>query len=96
MTAEGNRHPAGRVRGVGANCSLNNQEKSLGHADDANWTYSGHLRSAITRSRRCGRRQLFVMQAARQRSDAHPEGLADPMAGQWCRGRRDEAGRVGK
>jgi len=51
ITAEGNRHPAGRVRGVGANCSLNNQEKSLGHADDANWTYSGHLRSAITRSR---------------------------------------------
>jgi hypothetical protein len=36
------------------------------------------------------------MQATRHRSDAHPEGLADPMAGQWCRGRHDEADLVGK
>jgi hypothetical protein len=39
---------------------------------------------------------MFVMQATRHRSDAHPEALADPTAGWWCRGRRDEAGRVGK
>jgi hypothetical protein len=43
------------------------------------------LCSAITRSRRRGRRQIFVMQAAQNRSGAHPEGLADPMAGEWCR-----------
>jgi hypothetical protein len=36
------------------------------------------------------------MHATRQRSDAHPEALADPMAGEWCRGGHDEAGRVGK
>ena len=52
------------------------------------------LCSAITRSR--GRRQTFVMQATRHRSGAHPEGLADPTAGRWCRGGHDEAGQVGK
>jgi hypothetical protein len=39
------------------------------------------LCSAITRSRQRGRRQIFVMQAAQHRSDAHREALADPMAG---------------
>jgi len=37
--------------------------------------------SAITRSRQRGRQQIFVMQATQQRSGAHPEGLADSMAG---------------
>jgi hypothetical protein len=36
------------------------------------------------------------MHATRQRSDAHPEGLADSTAGSWWRGRHDEAGLVGK
>ena len=54
------------------------------------------LCSAITRSRQRGRRQIFVMRAARHRSDAHPEGLADPTAGQWCRGGHKETGGVGK
>jgi hypothetical protein len=36
------------------------------------------------------------MQANRHRSDAHPEALADPMAGERCRGGHDEAGQVGK
>jgi transposase-like protein len=50
--------------------------------------------SAITRSRR--RQQIFVMQAAQHRSGAHREALADPMADRWCRGRHEEAGRVGE
>jgi len=54
------------------------------------------LCSAITRSRRRGRRQVFVMQAARQQLGAHPEALAESTAGQWCRGGHDEAGQVGK
>jgi hypothetical protein len=47
---------------------------------------NGHLCSAITRSRRRGRRQTFVMRATRHRFDAHPKALADPTAGQWYRG----------
>jgi len=39
------------------------------------------LCSAITRSRQRGRWQIFVMQAARHRSGANLEVLADPMAG---------------
>ena len=54
------------------------------------------LCSAIARSRRRGRRQVFVMQAARQQLGAHPEALAESTAGQWCRGGHDEAGQVGK
>jgi len=38
---------------------------------------------------------MFVMQATQHRFDAHPEGLADSTAGEWCRGRRNEDGRVG-
>ena len=41
-------------------------------------------------------RQMFVMQATRHRSDAHPEGLVDPTTGRWCRGRHDETGLVGE
>jgi hypothetical protein len=37
-----------------------------------------------------------MIQGTQHRSGAHPEGLADPMAGQWCRGRPDEAGQVGE
>jgi hypothetical protein len=37
-----------------------------------------------------------MMQATRHRSGAHPEGLADSTAGQWCRGGHNEAGQVGK
>jgi len=37
-----------------------------------------------------------MIQAAQHRSGAHPEALADPMAGQWCRGRHVEADQVGK
>jgi hypothetical protein len=51
------------------------------------------LRSAITRSRPRGRRQVFVMHATRHRCGAHPVGLLRPTAGEWCRGRHDEAGR---
>ena len=40
--------------------------------------------------------QTFVMRATRHRSGAHPEGLADPTAVEWCRGGHDEAGQVGK
>ena len=54
------------------------------------------LCSAITRSRRRGRRQMFVMRANRQRPGAHPESLADPMEGKWCRGGHDESGQVGE
>jgi hypothetical protein len=36
------------------------------------------------------------MQATQHRSGAHPEALAEPMAGWWCRGRDDEAGQVDK
>ena len=50
-------------------------------------SWSG-LCSAITRSRERGRQQIFVMQATQQRSGAHPEALADPMAGESRRGRR--------
>jgi hypothetical protein len=39
------------------------------------------LCSAITRSRRRGHQQIFVMQATQHRSDAHADTLADPMAG---------------
>jgi hypothetical protein len=39
---------------------------------------------------------MFVTQATRHRPGAHPEALAEPTAGQWCRGRHDEAGQVGK
>jgi hypothetical protein len=39
---------------------------------------------------------MFVMQATRHRSGAHPEGLADSIAGKLRRGRHDEAGPVGK
>jgi len=53
-----------------------------------------HLCSAITRSRRRGRRQIFVMQAVQHRSDAHAEALADSMAGWWCRGRHDFRWRI--
>jgi len=53
-------------------------------------------RSAITRSRRRGHQQILVRRATRQRSDAHAEALADPMAGQWCRGGSNEAGQIGK
>jgi len=35
------------------------------------------------------------MQATQDRSDAHPEALADSTAG-WRRGRHDEAGKVGE
>jgi len=67
--------------------------------------------SARTRSRWRGRRQVLVVQAARQRPGAHPGALADPTAGQWRRRRlslrwrvghartereHDEAGQVGK
>lgn len=50
---------------------------------------------AITRCRG-GRRQIFVMQATRHLSGAHTEGFANWMVGNWCRGRHDEAGQVGK
>jgi hypothetical protein len=36
------------------------------------------------------------MQATQDRSDAHPEALADSTVGQWFRGRHDEACQVGK
>jgi hypothetical protein len=36
------------------------------------------------------------MQATRHRSGAVPEGLTDPTAGEWRRGRRNEAGHVGE
>jgi hypothetical protein len=39
---------------------------------------------------------MFVMQATRHRPGGHPEALADPMVGEWCRGRHDEAGQVGE
>jgi hypothetical protein len=52
--------------------------------------------SAIARSRRRGRRPMFVTRATQHRSGAHPEGLADSTAGWWCRRRHDEAGQVGK
>jgi hypothetical protein len=39
---------------------------------------------------------MFVMQATQHRSGAHPEALADPTAGEWCRGGHNEAGQVGK
>jgi hypothetical protein len=39
---------------------------------------------------------MFVMQATQHRSGAHREALADPTAGEWCRGRRNEVGQVGK
>jgi hypothetical protein len=39
---------------------------------------------------------MFVTRATRHRSDAHPEALANPMTGQWCRRRHDEAGQVGE
>jgi hypothetical protein len=35
------------------------------------------------------------MQATLHRSRAHAEGIADSMAGEWCRRRLDEAGQVG-
>lgn len=47
------------------------------------------LCSANTRSGRCGHQQIFVMQATQQRSGAHHEALADPMAGLLSRRRRD-------
>ena len=53
------------------------------------------LCSANIRSRRCARPQVFVMRATRHRTGAHPEGLADSMAGQCRRGRPDEACQVG-
>ena len=43
-----------------------------------------------------GRPQSFVMQAARHRSGAHPEGLAKSMTTRWCRGGHDEAGQIGE
>jgi hypothetical protein len=49
---------------------------------------------AKIRSRPRGRQPIFVMQTAQHRSGAHAEALADPMAGEWCRGGHDEAGRV--
>ena len=53
-----------------------------GYEVSAQWTeLRAGLCSAITRSRQNGRRQIFVMQAAQHRSDAHREALADPMAG---------------
>jgi len=48
------------------------------------------LCSAITRSRRRGRRHTFVMQATQHRPGVHPESLADSMVGQWCRGEHVE------
>jgi hypothetical protein len=39
---------------------------------------------------------MLVMQAARHRPGAHIEGLTDPTAGRWWRGRHDEDGQVGK
>jgi len=36
------------------------------------------------------------MQATQHRPCAHPEALAEPMAGQWCHRRHDEAGQIGK
>ena len=50
--------------------------------------------SAITRSRHRGRQQIVVMQATQHRSGAHPEGLADAMAGLLCRRRHDLRWRV--
>jgi len=38
----------------------------------------------------------FLMQATQHPSGAHPEGLSDPTASEWSRGRHDEAGQVGK
>jgi hypothetical protein len=39
---------------------------------------------------------MFVMQTSQRRSGAHPEALADPPAGEWCRGGHDKAGQVGE
>jgi hypothetical protein len=39
---------------------------------------------------------MFVMQANRHRSGAQVDALADSTAGQWCRGRGNEAGHVGE
>jgi hypothetical protein len=39
---------------------------------------------------------MFVMQPTRYRSGTHPEGIADPMAGEWCCRGQNEAGQVGK
>jgi hypothetical protein len=39
---------------------------------------------------------MLVMKTTRHRSDAHPEGFADPTVGPWSRRRDDEAGLVGK
>jgi hypothetical protein len=39
--------------------------------------------------------QMFMMPATRHRSSAHREALDDPMAGQWRRGRHNEAGQFG-
>jgi len=36
------------------------------------------------------------MQAAQQRPGAHTKALADATAGQWYRGRHDEAGQIGE
>jgi len=54
---------------------------------------SAQLCSAITRSRRRGRQQILVMQAAQHRSGAHPEALGDSMADWLCR-RRDHRWRA--
>jgi len=42
------------------------------------------LCSAITRSRRRGRRQIFVMQATQHRSGAHPEGYCQINSRAWA------------
>jgi hypothetical protein len=42
---------------------------------------AGLLCSAITRSSQRRHQQIFVVQAAQHRSGAHPEALADSMAG---------------
>ena len=47
------------------------------------------LCSANTPSGHCGRQRVLVMQATQQRSGAHHEALADPMAGQLSRRLRD-------
>jgi len=58
-------------------------------------TEIGPLCSAITRSRRRGHQQIFMMQATQYRFDVRPEALVDPMAGYWYHKRHDPGGGSG-